>query len=78
MDSGWRDISTAPKDGTRVLFLMAEGHRHYGPDRVHIGWLNKFGDHCWQGLGINPPAVSWQPLPDPPPSDNGQEKCHDS
>ena len=58
----WHPIETAPRDGTRVLFCASPDYRG---DRVHIGWFNKWGEACWQGLAHNPTPVAWQPLPEP-------------
>ena len=60
LEDGWRDISSAPKDGTRVLM--------WGP-----GWDGPM-THEWPNAEIaeaelrnwiNPPT-HWRPLPSPP------------
>lgn len=54
----WRDIETAPKDGTFVLLGFA-----YYPKIMHVrDWLGE-PHNCWRG-GCNP--THWQPLPPAP------------
>ncbi len=69
---GWRDIASAPKDGTKVLLgrfttvLPAERNGHIDVDwyrlptdnRGYVGW-GHFNPGSW-------PATHWQPLPPPP------------
>jgi hypothetical protein len=61
--SEWQDISTAPKDGTRIL-LFANG-------RVSVGGFDPhWSGNCW--VFIDPRIATgtgpthWMPLPAPP------------
>lgn len=56
----WRPMETCPKAGERVLFLAP---KDADISRVHIGWLNKWNEPCWQGLAHNPVPIGWMPLP---------------
>ncbi len=66
-DEGWQDISTAPKDGTRILLYF----KKYGASSGHY---NTDG-FLWNGHavldGMAVPTL-WQPLPSKP-----QEPRHD-
>lgn len=53
--SEWRPISTAPRDGTRVLLYF----RH---NPIAIGYHNSVR---WCGTLYNNPT-HWMPLPEPP------------
>jgi len=59
----WRDIATAPKDGTEILLgwkkMVASGH--YA--RLTNGWITSRGTYH----GIYAPHF-WMPLPPPPKS----------
>jgi hypothetical protein len=63
--SEWQDISTAPKDGTKVLvgcFWVAEGYAQFLGHMAVDHWedrfrgFGKFNSSYW-------PATHWQPLP---------------
>ena len=59
----WRDIATAPRDGTRVD-LWADGHRF--TDCLWGEWPDR---SCWCSLvGIGVPAypTHWMPIPGAP------------
>ena len=61
--SSWRDIATAPRDGTRVD-LWADGHRF--TDCLWGEWPDR---SCWCSLvGIGVPAypTHWMPIPGAP------------
>jgi len=68
--SEWKDISTAPKDGTRILApnLMERS--------VTIGvWTELYGG-CWYDLTVGHlngywKPTHWMPLP-PPPAPKGE------
>ncbi|TXH44453.1 MAG: DUF551 domain-containing protein [Desulfurellales bacterium] len=59
----WKDISTAPKDGTHVLLWVEDGGWYVG------GWNGKSWDdgNYFDSLA----ATHWQPLPPPPPKGEG-------
>ena len=57
----WQDISTAPKDGTKILLFT---------DDVNLGSYRTWcgSDKCWRDVGgatISRPT-RWQPLPEGP------------
>jgi hypothetical protein len=66
----WQPIATAPKDGTRILAVWANGKEH-----TIIEWAKFNGEGGWcqhaSGLGSDWPYSSdgfshWMPLPAPP------------
>lgn len=78
LSQGWRDIESAPRDGT-VIDLWANGVRYcdcfWHPDDARVGqnyivgagdgeldWYTYQDGGYW--LGVNP--THWQPLPAPP------------
>jgi hypothetical protein len=71
---GWRPISTAPKDGTRIL-ILEDGRHHflsawgafYSPFyRAEIaGWWTSSDPHRAH-VTLPDEATHWQPLPAPP------------
>ena len=69
-NTGWRDISTAPKDGTPIL-ITASGVNPvvaFQSDVMPKWWLNPTGIEVdW----FSP--TSWQPLP-PPPGEEASRK----
>lgn len=76
---GWRDISTAPKDGTVVLIARDMG-APWGFVRAFGYWVSHGGISGWvpTGAASNPPGVlglaapdCWMPLP-PPPTGGGK------
>lgn len=78
--SGWRDIASAPRDGTEVLvYGLFAGEIHGPDDRPEFGiasYSNGRGDYSalgftWDAVGGDAYAVwakptHWQPLPAPP------------
>jgi uncharacterized protein DUF551 len=70
---GWQPISTAPKDGTRVLVCKP----------IKTGSPKKYGIYIsrWNGLywaAVNPAIYQngpthWMPLPLPPTQETGSE-----
>ena len=66
--SEWRDISTAPRDGTRILVRLS----------IYLTWVVYFDPHPqtnneWHADGLDAWAgddaiVGWLPLPEPPES----------
>jgi hypothetical protein len=75
--TGWRDIATAPRDGTQILLYFL-GERVIGKWSSHYGeWagLNvKWHDGAQtittmrDGMGNGGPTL-WHPLPAPPPEE---------
>ena len=71
----WRDIETAPKDGTRVLLWLPDVDRGLPGVEAAQWW----GDCWWTNGGPNAGAdmaewsnaTHWMPLPAPPGSDPG-------
>lgn len=80
LTGGWRDIESAPKDGTPILAWCVHPHaRHATDDKdwsaaVITQWINhNGGGWTWNGLGGS--FTHWQPLPSPPPPlPGGEEK----
>lgn len=60
---GWQDISTAPKDGTRILIAKGEniGHAYYRG----LGFCVVASNDMIRDSDI----THWQPLPPPPKAD---------
>lgn len=54
----WRDIESAPKDGTKVLVIDEYGNQTVASYRE--------GQACWWGGGFFQYPHRWQPLPLPP------------
>ena len=75
--SGWRDMATAPRDGTRVLVAVRESEQ--GPAEVDVvRWAKaeRSGEECWIAVDSDPGCVivyeeaelsSWMALPTPLP-----------
>ena len=73
----WQPMSTAPKDGTRVLVAVKASEQ--GPAEVDVArWARpeRSGEECWIAADSDPSAVivyseaellSWMPLPTPAP-----------
>lgn len=69
----WRDIASAPKDGSEVL-LLEPAHLSGRTGRWHISQASWLSDKryaaggCWiEGMWVVQPT-HWQPLPPAPPS----------
>jgi hypothetical protein len=59
----WRDISTAPKDGTYVLVWRPdEGDCHH---EAHVG-IDTWSGKSWYRSRLNQQPTAWMPLPQPP------------
>lgn len=59
----WRDISTAPKDGTYVL-LYSKSHTYVGSWRKGSGYEPQPWETAWRdGSGRFNTVTRWQPLP---------------
>jgi uncharacterized protein (DUF2237 family) len=59
--AAWQDISTAPKDGTRILL--------YRPGNgwcVVIAWWSESAGAYGDYAGFFKDATHWMPLPSPP------------
>lgn len=69
--SEWKDISSAPKDGTEVLLFIpgTPARTALGAWRATSSWQNgikALADPDWHGLGISGPPSHFMPLPSPP------------
>ena len=61
-NTGWRDISTAPRDGTRILVWRAH---EPGKEHLQVG-VDKWKGGCWYRSRTMMQPTHWQPLPPPP------------
>lgn len=60
----WREISSAPKDGTKIL--IGRGGRNKLHYVMEAFWDSKFGRFdCYVGIPSKAPT-HWMPLPDSP------------
>lgn len=66
----WRDIATAPKDGTKFLAFM-EQNPDISPQIIFWSDIAKTWLIAWDDMNIekewNDKPVYWMPLPSPPP-----------
>jgi hypothetical protein len=64
----WQPMSTAPKDGTKILACDVSGR--FSPDRLFIVMWDANEPHWpWTGDGERYPAdtfTHWTPRPEPP------------
>ena len=71
---GWRDIETAPKDGTEILLygpgvLNSEGRTSMYARAQHVGWADEVEGHLtWytRDPRVTCRPTHWRPLPEPP------------
>jgi hypothetical protein len=75
--SGWADIASAPRDGTRFLVASPMCRDEFWQDIVTLGWLDAddrpvfVNDDC----GAVRNATHWMPLPEAPtPSGTGETR----
>lgn len=62
--SPWRPISTAPKDGTRILICRPP---QWEPRQIIVSWGEIVGGFGWIPWGSSDADfLGWMPLPDPP------------
>lgn len=67
---GWQPIETAPKDGTEILMVQADGYLQVGE------WAAWMQTPCWviidsqAGGVIEAEPTHWMPLPTPPWSES--------
>lgn len=62
----WQDISSAPRDGTRILVYIPPRYRGDTNWAVSDCWMDKY-DLTWETPcenDVNP--THWMPLPNPP------------
>jgi hypothetical protein len=64
--AAWQDISTAPKDGRRVLLCVVGRDRQGRDDREYYHMASWTGEY-WQPFIPNI-WTHWMPLPSPPES----------
>lgn len=67
--AGWRDIASAPKDGTEILVCVT--HSLGDGEWQTIQWVDwQRGDQVWphyrERIDIPFPPTHWRPLPAPP------------
>ena len=73
---GWRDMDSAPKDGTEIMV----GWHHKGQFHAAVAYfeLDEWGSEAWilyKNNGVMSEincAKFWQPLPAPPASNSGE------
>ena len=71
---GWRDIASAPKDGTAILLygpgvLNRDGRTSMYARAQHVGWAHDVDGHLlWytRDPRVTCRPTHWRPLPDPP------------
>jgi hypothetical protein len=61
--SGWQPISTAPRDGTRVLCYAPSAEDRAAVMRNDYWWMQERG---WASMRPGQPYTHWQPLPAAP------------
>jgi hypothetical protein len=66
----WRDISTAPKNGTPVLLAHAQASFDGWWNEDRQAWVDGYTDPDGDLVAYAP--TNWMPLPDPPESSRGQ------
>lgn len=71
-EDGWRDISTAPRDGTIIKCKGNEGRDYF----ARWAWSPNAGVNTWCGdvmgivLPVTPPPTHYMPLPTQPTKEN--------
>jgi hypothetical protein len=68
---GWRDISSAPRDGTRVLLMLRGPKPPEMIARWAQEWTTEEGDDAFEWVNDEDDAIygtptHWAPLPPPP------------
>lgn len=71
---GWRDIKSAPKDGTEILLygpgvLHSDGRTSMYARAQHVGWAQEVEGHLhWytRDPRVTCRPIAWRPLPEPP------------
>lgn len=61
----WRDMDSAPKDGSLILGYFADGETAWHFDRLVCRWISDLEMWSAKGVGGLQPT-HWQPLPEPP------------
>jgi len=74
---GWRDMASAPRDGTKVLVAVRESEQGAAEvDVVRWAKPERSAEECWIAVDSDPGCVigyeeaelwSWMPLPNPIP-----------
>jgi hypothetical protein len=78
MQNEWRDIESAPKDGTRVWLWwdgklrLAHWHEAENPPSIGGRFANWLTDDKGSVSAVTKPS-HWMPLPDPPSSASGEK-----
>lgn len=74
-EQGWRDISSAPRDGTEILvYFPLDGLNKHWARRVPVVWTGSEWAHTGRSGGYSHAyqPTHWQPLPPPPTAEGGR------
>lgn len=62
----WQPISTAPRDGTKIIVFRPVFDGTYIPE-VGVDWFGVYcGRRCWAKSREDTQPTMWQPMPQPP------------
>ena len=73
----WKNIESAPRDGTKILVYTVQGDVELSEfyefwydryEEVESGLYRKIREKSYEGWNSNPPT-HWMPLPPPPTGD---------
>ena len=67
----WQPISTAPKDGTRIIVYRPNARGKYISKVGLDYWSEELGD-CWAKSNFETQPTHWQPLPNPPKGEQNE------
>lgn len=71
--SDWQDISTAPKNGTRIIVFPVRHHNLAAKCYEHHAVIAYWYHGSWIGLRAQNAShllTNWMPLPEPPTQSN--------
>ena len=70
MPSPWRDISSAPRDGTRIMVYRPDAKKSPYNEHTVVGtdyWSDRYSSTpCWSQSRRDEQPTHWMPLPAPP------------